>query len=185
MLLDMKYNKELSNTALSVLYSNHWDYRCQDTNQSTAITENYDPQSAARPLNTLWQSSNMKVCMAVGSKENEVCGSSVAYDCCTSYSSRLTDLVRKDISTASVRDPCLFIIGTGLLNVCWIEYLGLQNKSKAEVHTEQTCWRALKKKKEKNKKKNRKKKNRKKKKRKKKKQDGNVMPKHVGATIHN
>jgi hypothetical protein len=24
----------------------------------------------------------------------------------------------KDISTASVRDPCLFIRGTGLLNVC-------------------------------------------------------------------
>jgi hypothetical protein len=39
----------------------------------------------------------------------------------------------KDISTASVRDLCLFIRGTGLLNLC-IEYLGLHNKPKAEVH---------------------------------------------------
>ena len=35
----------------------------------------------------------------------------------------------KDISTASVRDLCLFIRGTGLL-----EYLGLRNKPKVEVH---------------------------------------------------
>ena len=40
----------------------------------------------------------------------------------------------KDISTASVRDLCLFIRDTGLLNVYWLEYLGLYNKPKAEVH---------------------------------------------------
>ena len=40
----------------------------------------------------------------------------------------------KDISTASVRDLCLFIRGTGLLNEYWLEYLGLHNKPKAEVH---------------------------------------------------
>jgi hypothetical protein len=40
----------------------------------------------------------------------------------------------KDISTASVRDLCLFIRGTVFLNVYWLEYLGLHNKSKAEVH---------------------------------------------------
>jgi hypothetical protein len=34
----------------------------------------------------------------------------------------------KDISTASVRDLCLFIRGTGLLNLCWMECLGLHNK---------------------------------------------------------
>ena len=40
----------------------------------------------------------------------------------------------KDISTASVRDLCLFIRGTGLLNLCCTECLGLHNKPKAEVH---------------------------------------------------
>jgi hypothetical protein len=39
----------------------------------------------------------------------------------------------KDISTASVRDLCLFIRGTGLLNLCWMECLGLYNKPKADV----------------------------------------------------
>jgi hypothetical protein len=43
----------------------------------------------------------------------------------------------KDISTASVRDLCLFIRGTGLLNLCWMEYLGLHIKPKAEMHTGQ------------------------------------------------
>jgi hypothetical protein len=38
----------------------------------------------------------------------------------------------KDISTASVRDLCLYIKGTGLLN----KYFGLHNKPKAEVHPE-------------------------------------------------
>jgi hypothetical protein len=37
----------------------------------------------------------------------------------------------KDISTASVRDLCLFIRGTGLLNLCWMECLGLHNKPTA------------------------------------------------------
>jgi hypothetical protein len=46
-------------------------------------------------------------------------------------------LVRpKDTSTASVRDLCLFIRGTGLLNLYRLEYLGLHNKPKAEVHLE-------------------------------------------------
>jgi len=40
----------------------------------------------------------------------------------------------KDISTASVRDLCLFIRGTGLFSLYWLEYLGLHNKPKAEVH---------------------------------------------------
>jgi hypothetical protein len=40
----------------------------------------------------------------------------------------------KYISTASVRDLCHFIGGTGLLNLYWMEYLGLHNKPKAEVH---------------------------------------------------
>jgi hypothetical protein len=40
----------------------------------------------------------------------------------------------KDISTASVGDLCLFIEGTWLLNVYWLEYLGLHSKRKAEVH---------------------------------------------------
>jgi hypothetical protein len=40
----------------------------------------------------------------------------------------------KDISTASVRNLCLFISGRGLLNPSWMEYLGLHNKPKAEVH---------------------------------------------------
>jgi hypothetical protein len=31
-------------------------------------------------------------------------------------------------------DLCLFIRGTGLLNLCWFECLGLHNKRKAEVH---------------------------------------------------
>jgi ribonuclease HI len=39
----------------------------------------------------------------------------------------------KDISTASVSDLCLFIRGTGLLNLC-LEYFGLHNKPEAEVH---------------------------------------------------
>jgi len=42
----------------------------------------------------------------------------------------------KDTNTASVRDLCLFIWGTGLLNLCWMEYLGLYNKPKAVVHPE-------------------------------------------------
>jgi hypothetical protein len=33
-----------------------------------------------------------------------------------------------------VRELCLFIRGTGLLNLCWMECLGLHNKPKAEVH---------------------------------------------------
>jgi hypothetical protein len=40
----------------------------------------------------------------------------------------------KDVSTASVRDLCLFIKGTGLLNLYCLEYSGLYNKPKAEVH---------------------------------------------------
>jgi hypothetical protein len=40
----------------------------------------------------------------------------------------------KDINTASVRDLCVFIRGTGLLNLCWMECLGLHNKPKAEAH---------------------------------------------------
>jgi hypothetical protein len=42
----------------------------------------------------------------------------------------------KDKSRASVRDLCLFIRGTGLLNLRWMECLGLHNKPKAEVHPE-------------------------------------------------
>jgi hypothetical protein len=38
----------------------------------------------------------------------------------------------KDISTASVRNMCLFI--RGLLNLYSLEYLGLHNMPKAEVH---------------------------------------------------
>jgi hypothetical protein len=45
----------------------------------------------------------------------------------------------KDINTASVRDLCLFIRGTGLLNLCWLEYLGLHIKPKAEMHTRQNA----------------------------------------------
>ena len=37
----------------------------------------------------------------------------------------------KDISTASVRDLCLFIRDTGLLNLYGLEYLGLHDKPKA------------------------------------------------------
>jgi hypothetical protein len=44
------------------------------------------------------------------------------------------DVEPKDISTASVRNLYLFIRGTGLLNLCWMEYLGLHNKPKAAVH---------------------------------------------------
>jgi len=33
----------------------------------------------------------------------------------------------KDISKASVRDLCLFIRSTGLLNLCWKQCLGLHN----------------------------------------------------------
>jgi hypothetical protein len=40
----------------------------------------------------------------------------------------------KNISTASVYDLCLFIRGTGLLNLCCLECLGLHNKPKAAVH---------------------------------------------------
>ena len=42
----------------------------------------------------------------------------------------------KDISTASVRDLCRFIRGTGLLNLCWKDCLGLYSKPKAVVHPE-------------------------------------------------
>jgi hypothetical protein len=42
----------------------------------------------------------------------------------------------KDISRASVRDLCLFIRGTGLLNLCGMDCLGLHNKPKAAVHPE-------------------------------------------------
>jgi hypothetical protein len=55
----------------------------------------------------------------------------------------------KDISTASVRDFCLFIRSTRLLILCWMEYLGLHNKPEAEVHLGQLCWQALKRKKKK------------------------------------
>jgi hypothetical protein len=34
----------------------------------------------------------------------------------------------REISTASVRDPCLFIRVSGLLNLCWNTQLGLHNK---------------------------------------------------------
>jgi len=40
----------------------------------------------------------------------------------------------KDIRTASVRDLCLYIRGTRLLNLYWLEYLGMYNKPEAEVH---------------------------------------------------
>jgi hypothetical protein len=40
----------------------------------------------------------------------------------------------KDTSTASVRNLCLFIRGTGLLNLYSLEYLGLHNKPKIEMH---------------------------------------------------
>jgi len=40
----------------------------------------------------------------------------------------------KDISTASVRDLCLFIRGTGVIESVLNECLGLYNKPKAEVH---------------------------------------------------
>jgi hypothetical protein len=40
----------------------------------------------------------------------------------------------KDIIRASLTDLCLFIRGTGLLNLSWKEYLGQHNKPKAEVH---------------------------------------------------
>ena len=39
----------------------------------------------------------------------------------------------EDISTASLRDFCLLIRVTGLLNFSWMEYSGLQNKPKASV----------------------------------------------------
>jgi hypothetical protein len=39
-----------------------------------------------------------------------------------------------DISTASVRVFCLYIRGTGLLNRCWMECLGLHSKPKAAVN---------------------------------------------------
>jgi len=42
----------------------------------------------------------------------------------------------KDISTASVRDLCLLIRGTGLLNLCWMECLRLYNKPTVVVHPE-------------------------------------------------
>jgi hypothetical protein len=44
----------------------------------------------------------------------------------------------KDISTASVKDLCLYIKGTGLLNRCWMECLGLHNKPKAEMRVGHT-----------------------------------------------
>jgi hypothetical protein len=37
---------------------------------------------------------------------------------------------------ASLKDLCLFVRGTGLMNQCWMEYLGLHNKPKAAVHPE-------------------------------------------------
>jgi hypothetical protein len=45
----------------------------------------------------------------------------------------------KDISTTSVRDLCLFIRYTWLLNRYWMEHLGLHNKPKAEVHPGQNA----------------------------------------------
>jgi hypothetical protein len=72
MLIDMKHNNELINTALSVLYSNQWNYKCQDTSQLTAVTEHCDPQSNVRLWNVLCESSNMKIRMAVGFKETDV-----------------------------------------------------------------------------------------------------------------
>ena len=60
------------NTFISVLYSNHWDCKCQDTGQFTAVTEQCDPQSTARHWNTLCKSSNMKIYTALGFKETEV-----------------------------------------------------------------------------------------------------------------
>jgi hypothetical protein len=45
------------------------------------------------------------------------------------------DVEPKDIRTATVRDLCLFIQGTGLLNLGWMEYLRSHNKPKAEVYT--------------------------------------------------
>ena len=41
-----------------------------------------------------------------------------------------------DTNTASVMDLCLFIRGTGLLNLGWMEDSGLHNKPKAAVHPE-------------------------------------------------
>jgi hypothetical protein len=41
----------------------------------------------------------------------------------------------KEISSAAIRDLCLYIRGIGLLNLCWMKCLGLHNKPKAdEVH---------------------------------------------------
>jgi hypothetical protein len=42
----------------------------------------------------------------------------------------------KNIRTASLKDLCLFIRDTGLLNLCPMEYLGLHNKPKTTVHPE-------------------------------------------------
>ena len=42
----------------------------------------------------------------------------------------------KEISTVSVRELCLFIRGTGVLNLYRMEYLGLYNKPKVVVHPE-------------------------------------------------
>jgi hypothetical protein len=51
-----------------------------------------------------------------------------------------------DISTSSVRDLFLFIRGTGLLNLCWINILGLHNKPEAAVHPGQSMMTGPKKK---------------------------------------
>jgi hypothetical protein len=40
----------------------------------------------------------------------------------------------KDISTASIRDLCLFIRGAVLLNLCLMKFLWLHNKPTAEVN---------------------------------------------------
>jgi hypothetical protein len=52
----------------------------------------------------------------------------------------------KDISMASLKDLCLFVRGTGLMNQCWMEYLGLHHKPKAAVHPELLLMGPLKKK---------------------------------------
>jgi len=60
------------------------------------------------------------------------CSEALARQCYNVFGNPLVE--PKDTSTASVRDLCLFIRGTGLLNVYWLEYLDLYNKPKVEVH---------------------------------------------------
>jgi hypothetical protein len=55
----------------------------------------------------------------------------------------------KDISTASVRDLYLFIRGTGLLNLCRMNILGLHNKPEVAVQPGQSMLTGPKKKKKK------------------------------------